>query len=344
MEKAAKDMVYITKQLLELTTRRKFEKRSLNINSVVQRVIGEIKSTSLPEGLVLEVDLVADPSSIEGTAERLATAIYHVCINGVEAVGHSGKVRVETRNVVEENRTTACGCLLDRGQYVKISISDTGLGVPPEIRDKLFEPFVTTKKAAGRRGAGLGLSVVYRIMLDHGGAVDFESSQGHGSMFVLYLPSGAQRGIEEGHAACSSSLRSDPVENVPCDRRRILIVDDEQTILRLFQMILSSGLPNRAIDLARDGQDAVRQFSEGHHAVLLMDLHMPAMDGEAAFLEIESLCKARNWEIPSIVFCTGFAPPDSVKNLVAKNPAHTLLSKPVSGETLVEAVKRRLVP
>lgn len=73
-----------------------------------------------------------------------------------------------------------------------------------------------------------------------------------------------------------------------------------------------------------------------------MDLHMPVMDGQVSFARIERLCKDKNWEMPPTVFCTGFAPPDIVRNLVMKNPIHCLLSKPISARTLIDAVKSRL--
>ena len=128
----------------------------------------------------------------------------------------------------------------------------------------------------------------------------------------------------------------------PCDRRRVLIVDDEAAIRRLFELILASELPQHLIDVAEDGQEAVRSFLSGHHAVLLMDLRMPVMDGRAAFSVIEQECSIRNWEMPSVVFCTGFAPPDSVRRIVEGNPSHSLVAKPVSNERLIEAVRTRL--
>ena len=128
----------------------------------------------------------------------------------------------------------------------------------------------------------------------------------------------------------------------PCDKSSVLIVDAEPSIVRLFKVKLSTAIPEVQIDTAANGEEALHLFSEKHHRVLLMDLHMPVMDGRVAFGKIEQLCESLNWEMPSVVFCTGFAPPESVKTVVAKNPAHCLLSKPVAGRALVDAVKSRL--
>ena len=137
---------------------------------------------------------------------------------------------------------------------------------------------------------------------------------------------------------------SERKDGVPCDRRRILVVDDEQIIQRLFEMVLSWELPGYTIDVASNGAEALNAFSRGHHAVLLMDLHMPVMDGQAAFAELQKQCQASNWEMPSVVFCTGYAPPASLSRMLTGNASHhCLLPKPVSNEALVDAVKRRLV-
>jgi two-component system, response regulator YesN len=129
---------------------------------------------------------------------------------------------------------------------------------------------------------------------------------------------------------------------VPRDCRRVLIVDDEKIIRRLFEMILSWELPGCTIETANNGAEALDVFTTGHHGVLLMDLHMPVMDGQQAFHQIQQTCLNLNWEMPAVVFCTGFAPPASLKAALTHDSLHCLLSKPVSNDVLVEAVKRRL--
>jgi CheY-like chemotaxis protein len=129
----------------------------------------------------------------------------------------------------------------------------------------------------------------------------------------------------------------------PRDRGRILIVDDERPIRRLFQMILMAELPGHLIESAEDGSVAVEAFQRHHHGLLLMDLRMPVMDGCAAFSAIERACVAWNWEMPSVVFCTGYAPPDAVRRVVeTSSDLHALVAKPVSNDTLVNVVRRCL--
>jgi two-component system, NtrC family, response regulator AtoC len=142
----------------------------------------------------------------------------------------------------------------------------------------------------------------------------------------------------------SQEVRAQSSYAAPCDRNRILIVDDERSIRRLFAMVLASELPEHHIDSAEDGSQALEAFRLHHHALLLMDLRMPVMDGRAAFVEIEKACREANWEMPSVVFCTGYAPPDAVRIVVeTSRDFHALIAKPVSTETLVDVVKRRLL-
>ncbi|MBM4144022.1 MAG: response regulator [Lentisphaerae bacterium] len=128
----------------------------------------------------------------------------------------------------------------------------------------------------------------------------------------------------------------------PCRRRRVLLVDDERMLLDVFRVIILSEIPDVTIDTATDGAEAVRAFSSFHHALLLMDLRMPVMDGRQAFVAIENLCRERNWEMPAVVFCSGYAPPEAIRRVVAQSRRHHLLPKPVGNDELVEAVRSRL--
>jgi CheY-like chemotaxis protein len=123
---------------------------------------------------------------------------------------------------------------------------------------------------------------------------------------------------------------------------RILIVDDEEAIVFLFRAILDSALKNTKIETVGDGAMAVASFRAKRHDVLLMDLHMPVMDGYSAFRKIEELCTGENWNMPSVVFCTGFAPPEILSRIIASDPRHGFLPKPVSPDDLINAVKSRL--
>lgn len=131
---------------------------------------------------------------------------------------------------------------------------------------------------------------------------------------------------------------------VPCTRDRVLIVDDETCIREVFGQILSFELPDCTVDSAVNGEDALSAFLGAHQSVVLMDLHMPVMDGQTAFFEIRKICEKNNWEMPSVVFCTGYEPPEVVASVASRKSHndHCLLRKPVTTEKLINTIKTRL--
>jgi CheY-like chemotaxis protein len=131
---------------------------------------------------------------------------------------------------------------------------------------------------------------------------------------------------------------------VRCTPRRVLIVDDNDSVRRVFKRVLQFSLPECKTDLASNGAQAVRLFGLNHYAVILMDLRMPVLDGESAFRMIEEMCRARNWSEPSVVFCTGYIPSDNILDHIKANSRNCcLLHKPVDNRTLVASIKSRLV-
>ncbi|MBN2301242.1 MAG: response regulator [Lentisphaerae bacterium] len=140
----------------------------------------------------------------------------------------------------------------------------------------------------------------------------------------------------------NDSSNRDSETIVPCSKGRLLIVDDEPGIRNVFGHILSNGLPNCLIELAVNGAEAVAAFSAVHHALILMDLHMPVMDGETAFYKIRDFCAEQKWEMPAVVFCTGYDPSLNLRKIVSSSESHYLLRKPVANDVLIEILRARL--
>ena len=127
-----------------------------------------------------------------------------------------------------------------------------------------------------------------------------------------------------------------------CDRNRLLIVDDDANVRRLFSHIIKTGFPEMAIDTAINLAEAVDAIAAGHHAVIVMDLSMPVMSGLEAFEEVQALCKERDWEMCAVVFCTAFAEPVGLDTLVGEGSRHGLLRKPAKVKELRDAISQRL--
>jgi CheY-like chemotaxis protein len=132
------------------------------------------------------------------------------------------------------------------------------------------------------------------------------------------------------------------VNLLECDRNRILVVDDQKTVRDVFRLVISYELPECHVDVVENGAEAVELFRKDHDGILLMDLNMPVMDGQAAFYEIERICNEEKRRMPSVLFCTGYQPPNGLNRLIEGNSSHGLLLKPVSGNKLVSEIRKRM--
>lgn len=131
---------------------------------------------------------------------------------------------------------------------------------------------------------------------------------------------------------------------VPLDFSRILIADDEKPVRMAIARVLAGEFTRNIIEEAEDGFETVILFAKHHHAVITMDLAMPGMDGYAAYGTIRDICRANKWQMPAVIFCTGYDPPNTITSLVTDDPACCIVRKPVSNRILIEAVRKRLPP
>ncbi|MEI6807687.1 MAG: ATP-binding protein [bacterium] len=335
MEKTAHDMAKITQQLLALSKRGHHKMAPFNINEIAQRVAVMLHDTAAERNIDIQTNLAGDLLLISGASEQMLRVVQNLCQNAMDAMDGGGRIEIATRNLYMD-RPGETPCKLDISEYVELKVSDNGSGIPADVIEKMFDPFFTTRKLAKSRGSGLGLSVVRGIVDDHKGLVTVDSAVGKGTTFALYFP------ICREESAGSEGPKLEKGGTVPCKANSILVVDDESEIRRLFHMILSSAFPKADIETAGNGAEAVVAFRGKHHAVIVMDLRMPVLNGEEAFAEIRDYCKAKGWELPRVVFCTGFAPPDVVKKLAAGGDGHSILAKPVSRDALVTAAGAHL--
>ncbi|MEI7879936.1 MAG: ATP-binding protein [bacterium] len=346
IEKTADEMQILTQRLLALARRTRVGSEVFCVNDVIIQVIRSLKATT-PPGIKVEYDVDTPLLNMAGSRAQLLDVLENIYQNAVEAMGSSGKFQIKTESVHLDEPVGDYGTV-NVGDYVKITLLDTGAGIPDEIRKKIFDPFFTTKRANKKRGSGLGLSIVYGIVKDHKGYVDFESTLGQGTVFFLYFP--IAQGIPRGETAASvpkvSERRlSGNVATSGAERRmapRILVVDDEQMIRKLFGMIIKSEFREALIDQASNGDEAVAIFKKGYHDLIIMDLQMPGQDGRESFFAIQQICHDNNYPLPPIIFCTGFTPSESLVEIIKDSSNHCLLRKPVKAESLLEAVRIRL--
>jgi nitrogen-specific signal transduction histidine kinase/CheY-like chemotaxis protein len=334
---ASQDMIHINEQLMLLASRGVPDKSETPVAGVIESVIAQVSTEVDLSNVSLVRHMEEDLPSVPLSVEHFSKALRSLLMNAYESKTDDLAITISAQATNVSSEVRAQYGAPYAGEYLQISVADNGPGFDADILPKATVPFLTTKKDMRRRGSGLGLTVALVICRDHGGFLVLGNRPEGGASASIFLPlvRHADQHEPEDVATASGSL-------APRNRNRILLVDDEGAIIKLFQMIVGAAIPDCEIETANNGKEALDLFSQRHHGCLVMDLHMPVMDGQTAFKEIHSLADTNGWEPPAVIFCTGFAPPDMVNRIVADNSLHCLLSKPVRGEVLVEAIKNRI--
>jgi two-component system cell cycle sensor histidine kinase/response regulator CckA len=226
--------------------------------------------------------------------------------------------------------------------YVCVEVSDTGTGIPPEILDKIFEPFFSTKEVG--KGTGLGLSTVYGIIKQTGGFVYVDSEIGKGTTFRIYLPRHEQVAEPQAETPAASGTAPEPAPAAPKPRAdltgqgTILLVEDEEGLRSLN----ARGLRSRGYEVieASNGVEALEEFDAhgGEVDLVVSDVVMPEMDGPTLLKAM----RARNPEL-KIIFVSGYAE-DAFEKSLPENEQFAFLAKPFALSALVAKVKETMAP
>lgn len=147
-------------------------------------------------------------------------------------------------------------------------------------------------------------------------------------------------GVESCYGSGMSTQPS--TQAVARDLNRVLVVDDEAPVRKLFKMILGQDMPTLAVDEACNGLEALRVFREHHHAVVALDLRMPLLDGLETFNSLQKICWEDHCLMPAVVFCTGFIPSETMSELISKSAGCQMLQKPIRSAQIVKAIKAGL--
>lgn len=255
----------LTKKLLTFTRQKSAESESLSLNTLLMdsKLMLE-KTMTVRINLVLDLAVNLWPIYID--VSDLEDAILNMCINAMHAMEDKGQLTIETRNEVV-NETDSKLLHMEKGDYVLLSITDTGCGMDEETKEKVFDPFFSTK---GDKGTGLGLSQVYGLVQRSKGAVKIYSELGHGTRFILYFP----RYFESKNEKYSR----DEINDIDLrGSETILIVDDEPALIKLTAEILNK--QGYHCLSANNGLQALKVLETESVDLLLSDVIMPEMDG-----------------------------------------------------------------
>ncbi|MBI9086614.1 MAG: PAS domain S-box protein [Desulfobacterales bacterium] len=274
MEACVQSAVDLTRQLLGFARGGRYEVRSADLNRLV-KIGTEIFGRTRKE-IAIQLDLSVDlwPAAVDsGQIEQVLLNLY---VNAWQSMPGGGKLLVATENVtVAETDLVVPG--LKPGNHVRITVTDTGVGMDESTRNRLFEPFFTTREMG--RGTGLGLASAYGIVKHHGGIIHVDSVKGRGSVFSVYLPAHA--------VPVRASVP--PPDKIVRGKGLVLLVDDEELILDVGeQMVRALGYE---VITASGGQEALRRFEaeKGKIDLVILDMIMPQMSGEETFDRLKAM-------------------------------------------------------
>jgi len=292
----------------------------------------------IDERIKLDMVLGRDMPYVRADKSQLETALTNLCTNARDAMlekNGSGEL------VVRTSRSDAAAARKDgfnhveEGEYLLIEVSDNGCGIPPEMIDKIFQPFETTKEQG--KGTGLGLATVYGIVKQSGGYIYPVSKVGHGTTFKIFLPAYTPKAEEKPkHEEAAAAAQADAKPTDLAGRGRILLVEDEDGVRGIAAQLLSSC--GYQVMEAGDGEEALDLIKEQSGAIdlLISDVVLPGIDGPALLKEARPYLSGAR-----VMFISGYAERDLAKTLDEERTI-SFLPKPFTLRQLAERVKQEL--
>ena len=325
--KAANRAKELVRQILSISRQAEQRRKPIDINNIVLDVLTMLKST-IPSSVEIKKNLKKEVCLIEADPVQINQVIMNLVTNAGHAMmdkGGSLTVSVDTE-IIESNSK---GNLPDlkTGKYVKVSISDTGHGIKPEDKKRIFDPYYTTK--AKGVGTGLGLAVAQSIVKKHGGTISFSSEPGKGTDFFIYLPIINNTAIRKSAGPVVDSL-------LPVGKEYILLVDDEETIIETGKEMLE--YLGYSVETSINGADALELFKNHPQQfdLIITDMTMPGMNGDVLSRKILEIRP----DIP-IIICTGYNPQIDEK-IATENGLKAFIFKPLTFQKLATTVRNVL--
>jgi PAS domain S-box-containing protein len=325
IEKAVDRAAGLCRQMLAYAGKTQFVESHVDVTALLDEMLSMLKST-LPQNAAIKPYLSGDIPAIEGDASQLRQLAMSLIMNASEAIGEAqGEIRVSLTKLKisdEKLEKDYIGKAITPGSYLCLEVTDTGCGMDDETKQRIFEPFYTTKFV----GRGLGMSAVLGIITSHGGALQFTSQVGQGTTFKVYLP--AQFSDSAGEESSQHlSLASWSGSGT------ILLVEDDKQILRVAKDLLEE-LGFSAIE-ASNGKEALELYRKNAAEIRLVvtDIGMPLMDGYELFRELKKI----EPELP-IIISSGFGDMD-VTSKISPEDIAGLISKPYHFDQLRDVLK-----
>jgi CheY-like chemotaxis protein len=315
----------LARQLLAFSRKQILQPRVIDLNSIILNIENMLERL-IPENIKLDTRLAAAIGRVKADPGQIEQVMVNLVINARDAMPGGGTLAIETAAVELDDEYAPHHLVSQRGQYVMVSVSDTGVGMDQETLSHVFEPFFTTKDQGG---SGLGLATVYGIVNQSGGTVRLYSEVGHGTTFKVFLPR-----VDEP----ADSLPAEPqAERIATGAETVLLVEDNAQVRELAAEILRAR--GYKVLQAAGGEEAlriVRQPGQNRIDLLVTDVIMPHMSGPEL---AEQLARA-GWQT-KVLYISGYTDNWIVHHGVLNGPT-SFLQKPFTPSLLAAKVREAL--
>ncbi len=268
----------LTTKLLTFARKEKLDVQVIAVEMLLEDLIDILERVSKRQAAI-RVDYIGDMPGIKADANQMHQALLNICLNALDAMPDGGTIKIACEQVTIDNDHCRDKPFARPGAYCRISITDTGDGIPEDIMKNIFEPFFTTKERG--KGTGLGLSVTLGIIRNHGGHIEVTSHVGEGTTFEIYLP------IADVPA---ESRDSDPANSdTTGNGELIMLIDDDKDVIDMT----GEALENAGFRIlpCNSGRRAVEMFRKMHGVIdaVLLDFEMSEMNGRAVYRELKKV-------------------------------------------------------
>ncbi len=314
----------LVKQILAFSRKAETQLRPVDLNREVDEAL-KMLSRTIPRMITIDAFPGDGLKRVNADPSQIHQVILNLAINARDAMPGGGRLTIETEDVQLDDKRLKKLIAAKPGNYVLLKVSDTGLGMAKQVKDRIFDPFYTTK--APGRGTGLGLSMVLGIVQAHGGYIFCDSKPGSGTNFEIYFP--AIHCSEIPKYECSAT-------NIRGGSETILVVDDEELVRDMGTRILTRA--GYKVLTATDGEDAIELYkaNKDEIALILLDLIMPKMGGQECFknlLEMDPLVK--------VVIASGYSAETGFSES-HQFPAKGFVAKPYNSREILQEIRRAL--
>ena len=319
IETAARRGAALTRQLLTFARKGNIQFRPVIVNDIIEETL-RLFERSIDKKISIEKDLIGEVCIISGDDGQLQQSLLNLLINARDAMPDGGTITVQSQKKhIEENTPGAVEIL--KGDYIAVSVIDTGIGMDKDIQQHIFEPFFTTKDRG--KGTGLGLSVVYGVVNSHNGFITVQSEPMHGTQFTMHFPI----------LPASENLRRN-IQHSKLERGtgQIIIIDDEKDVAGVIGGMLES--LGYHVTIVDSGRKAINLFKKKKRFdVVILDLNMPKMSGKETFEKLKKI----DPKIP-VIISTGYSDRDMDVSQW-QDPVDAFLQKPYPIEELSKAIR-----